>query len=217
MGKIHFTKEQEIILGQVKQDNFFTSRFYFTGGTALSSLYLNHRFSDDLDFFCMERFDTQVIFTTMKEWGRKFKFKFQSQANNVVYIFNLTFDDGTILKVDFGYYPYKRVEPGTKLGLLEVDSKFDIAINKLLTITQRSNAKDFVDLYFLLKKYSLWDLVQGVKVKFNMKIEPLLLAADFLKVEDFEQLPKMTRPLTLEQLRDFFRQQAKKISEQSIE
>lgn len=217
MGKIHFTKEQEIILGQIKQDDFFTSRFYLTGGTALSSLYLNHRFSDDLDFFCTERFDTQVIFTTMKEWGSKFKFKFQSQANNVVYIFNLTFDDGTILKVDFGYYPYKKVEPGLKLGNLEIDSKLDIAINKLLTITQRSNAKDFVDLYFLLKEYSLWDLVEGVKIKFRMKIEPILLAADFLKIEDFEELPKMIKPLKLEQLKTFFREEAKKISMLSVE
>lgn len=217
MGKIHFTKEQEIILGQVKQDDFFTSRFYFTGGTALSSLYLNHRLSDDLDFFCAERFDTQVIFTSMKEWGRKFKFRFQSQSNNVVYIFNLTFDNGTILKVDFGYYPYKRVEFGTKLGLLEVDSKFDIAINKLLTITQRGNAKDFVDLYFLLKYYSLWDLVEGVKIKFSMKIEPILLAADFLKIEDFEQLPQMIKPLTLNKLKVFFREEARKISRLSVE
>lgn len=217
MGKIHFTKEQEIILGQIKQDDFFTSRFYFTGGTALSSLYLNHRFSDDLDFFCAERFDTQVIFTTMKDWGRKFKFRFQSQANNVVYIFNLVFEDGTKLKVDFGYYPYKRVEPGIKLGLLEVDSEFDIAINKILTISQRSNAKDFVDLYFLLKKYSLWDLVEGKKVKFNMKTEPILLAGDFLKVDDFEELPKMIKTLTLDQLQSFFREEAKKISRLSIE
>ncbi len=153
----------------------------------------------------------------MQEWSKELKFSFQSEANNVVYIFELVFDNGTKLKVDFGYYPYKRVETGKKLDSLDIDSEFDIAINKVLTISQRSNVKDFVDLYFLLKKYSLWDLVEGKKVKFNMKTEPVLLAADFLKVEDFEQLPQMIKPLTLNQLKSFFREEAKKISQYSLE
>lgn len=213
----NLTQEQKIILGQVKQNSYLTSKYYFTGGTALSAFYLRHRFSEDLDFFSEEKFDTQAILSLMTGLSEKLGFSFDNRPTEVVYIFELKFKDGNRLKVDFGHYPYKRVEPGKKFGSLEVDSEFDIAINKLLTISQRSEVKDFVDLYFLLKKYSLWDLVEGKKVKFNIKTEPFILAAEFLKAEDFEELPKMIKPLTLDKLKSFFREEAKKISQQSIE
>lgn len=99
-------------------------------------------------------------------------------------------------------------------GIL-VDSLVDIAVNKLLTITQRNDVKDFVDLYFLLDKFTVWDLMEGVRVKFKMKLEPFIVASDFLKVEDFETMPKMIKKLTLEDLKTFFRQQAKKIGKRS--
>lgn len=78
MGKIPIlTKEQRLILDQVKQNEFLRSNFYFTGGTALSGYYLNHRESEDLDFFSQKKFDPQVFFTLMEKWGKKHKFKFE--------------------------------------------------------------------------------------------------------------------------------------------
>jgi predicted nucleotidyltransferase component of viral defense system len=40
--------------------------FYLTGGTALSRAYLNHRYSDDLDFFvnAVNDFETRSITST---------------------------------------------------------------------------------------------------------------------------------------------------------
>lgn len=35
--------------------------FYLTGGTALSAYYLNHRISDDLDFFSEQEFSTTSV------------------------------------------------------------------------------------------------------------------------------------------------------------
>ena len=98
-----------------------------------------------------------------------------------------------------------------------VDSLFDIAINKLITIIQRTDIKDFVDFYFLEPKFGVWDLIEGVGVKFHQKIEPYLLASDFLKVEDFEFLPKVVRPLSLEELKVFFRKLAKKVGMRAVE
>lgn len=217
MGKIQFfTKEQQIILDEVKKSEYLNSNFYFTGGTALSAFYLQHRYSDDLDLFSQKKFDNQVIFTLIEEWGRKHKFTLQSRFIEVVYIFNLLFSNKEKLKVDLSYYPYKRLGKGMAVDNLEVDSLLDIAVNKALTISQRSEVKDFVDLYFLLQKFHVWDLITGVKVKFHIEIEPLLLGADFLKVEDFKFLPKMIKPLTLEELKVFFRQKAKDIGLKSI-
>lgn len=217
MGKIQFTKEQQIILDEIAKNKWLCSNFYFTGGTALSSVYLQHRFSDDLDLFSTEKFDNQTVFILMEEWGNKHNFTLQSRLNEVVYIFNLLFKNGTNLKVDFGYYPYKRLEKGVDRDGLNVDSLLDIAVNKLLTNSQRGEVKDFVDLYYLLQKFTIWDLIEGVKVKFHIKTDPFLISVDFLRVEDFEYLPKMIKPLTLEKLKEFFRQQAEKLGRKSLE
>lgn len=220
MGKISYlTKEQQIILAEIKSSDFICSKFYFTGGTALSSFYLHHRYSEDLDIFSENRFDNQIILALVTEWSKKHRFAFQSRFVEVMYIFNLTFPNDNQLKLDFSYYPYARAEKGIAAGGLVIDSLLDIAINKLLTITQRNDVKDFVDLYFLLKskKFSLWDLLEGVRVKFNMELEPILLASDFLKSEDMELLPKMIAPLKLDELRNFYRDLAKRVGSEAVE
>lgn len=46
------------------------SKFYLTGGTAISRAYFHHRYSDDLDFFVNHEPDfeqqTQLVFDTLK-------------------------------------------------------------------------------------------------------------------------------------------------------
>lgn len=119
--------------------------------------------------------------------------------------------------MDFGYYPYKRVEQGIKKAGLNVDSLLDIAVNKLLTISQRTEVKDFVDLYYLLQKFTIWDLMEGVRIKFKVKMDPFVIGSDFLKVENFDYLPKMIKPLTLEKLKAFFRKEVEKLGRKSLE
>jgi len=217
MGTLSFlTKEQQIIYSEVAKNNYIRKNFYFTGGTALSSFYFRHRYSDDLDFFSETSFDNQVIFTLMQEWGKKHQFSLQSRFVEVVYIFDLIFPKNIPLKVDFSYYPYKRIEKGNTIDKVTIDSLFDIGVNKIVTVSQRSDVKDFVDLYFILQKFSTWDLISAAKIKFRMEIEPFLLAADFLKVEDFTFLPRMVNSLTLEELRSFYRKKAQDLGKKSL-
>lgn len=106
------------------------------------------------------------------------------------------------------HYHYKRIKPGKMIDGLEVDSLQDIATNKLLTINQRNEVKDFVDLYFLLKEFTIWDLLYGVEAKFGMELDQLMVASDFLKIEEFDFLPKMLVPLDTKTLQEFFKKQA---------
>lgn len=217
MGQVSFTPKQQIIFDEFKKSAFLRQNFYFTGGTALSAIYLHHRLSEDLDFFSQNKFDTQPLLALVSEWGKKHKFKTKSQELEVVRIFLLKFSDEEKLKVDFGYYPYKRVEKGKTIDSVEVDSLLDIAVNKLQTIHQRTDAKDFVDLYFLLKKFTVWDLMEGVRVKFRIELDPYTIAADCLKVERFENLPVMLKPLNLKELQEFYKDLAKRISTKTVE
>lgn len=216
MGKINFTPKQQIIFEEVKGSNFLKQNFYFTGGTALSAVYLHHRLSDDLDFFSENKFDTLAILNLITEWSKKHKFTIESQELEVVRIFLLQFTDKEKLKVDFGYYPYKRLQKGKPVDSVEVDSLFDIAVNKLQTIHQRADAKDFVDLYFLLKKFTIWDLIEGVRVKFMMDLDSYTIGADCLKMDILEKLPTMLIPLKIGELKDFYRDLAKKLGTKAV-
>lgn len=211
------TEEQEIILKEFQKDDFLRSNFYFTGGTALSFFYLQHRLSLDLDFFSEKIFDSQIILEKLYLWRQKHKFDLELKTTENLHAFNLTFKNNQKLKVDFAYYPYKRLERSKEENGLPVDSLLDIAVNKFLTISQREDVKDFVDLYFLLRKFTIWDLANGVEVKFGIEADPLLWGANFLKVEEFEFLPKMLVPFELKGLKEFFIQKAKEMTERVIE
>lgn len=199
MGKINkvVTHEQQLLLDEFKADSFLASHFYFTGGTALSLFYLQHRESIDLDFFSHEQFDAQIILKKVTAWGG--------------------FPNKSMVKVDFAHYPYKQLEESKKTKGMLVDSKLDIATNKLLVAQQRAEVKDFVDLYFLLRDFTIWDLIEGVKVKFKVRLDPFVIGSDLLKIERFDYLPKMVKPLLLEELKAFFTQKAKELGKKSVE
>ena len=85
-------------------------------------------------------------------------------------------------------------------------------MNKLLLVNQRTDIKDFVDLYFLKDEFTVWDLTAGVKEKFGFELDPVLIAADFMKAEEFDFLPKMLLSLKISDLQSFFKQRAREIS-----
>lgn len=217
MGKVAIINpEQKLLLTEFAADPFISDNFYFSGGTALSLYYLQHRVSIDLDFFSEKQFDPENILTTLNFLKDEYKFIVEYIPVQNTQIYNLTFANKAQVKIDFSFYPYKRVKPSVKKDGIWVDSLTDIAVNKLLTSEQRAEAKDFVDLYFLLKKFTIWDLIEGVHKKFGLKTDPLLIASDFFKVESFSLLPQMIKPLTLDQLKSYFRKMAKKIGEELV-
>jgi len=218
MGQVTIiTHEQELLLDKFRKDKFLSSKFYFTGGTALSLHYLQHRRSFDLDFFSESEFDPQVILGTVAIWEKELNFTVDYLVIEKTQIFNFTFPNKQTAKVDFVFYPHKQVEKGQIIDGIKVDSLMDIAINKLLTVEQRTEGKDFVDLYFLLQNLSLWDLLEGLRVKFKVKIDPFIVGSDLLKVESFDYLPEMIKPLTLDELKSFLRQKAKGMGMKSVE
>lgn len=217
MGKLTFTPLQKSLFEAITQHPFLPKSFYFTGGTALSAVYLHHRESEDLDFFSETDFENEPILEIIKNIASSLKTTYRFTIRHHSRITELVQKDKLLIKIDFVYHPYKRLEKGPAIKGFSVDSLLDIATNKLLTVNQRNEVKDFVDLYFLLKKFTVWDLLYAIKAKYNMEIDIILVASDFLKIEDFDFLPRMIIPLTLKELKSFFREQAKELGKKSIE
>lgn len=212
-----FTPIQKIIFDEFAKSPQLYRQFYFTGGTALSVIYLHHRESEDLDFFSEVDFNNEIIQGFIDKVAKLIKIPFRFTQREKVRIYEFILDSKVIIKVDFANYPYKRLKKGLIVGTVIVDDKLDIGINKLQTITSRTQVKDFVDLYFLIKELGFWDLYHGVKEKFGMELDLIWLGADFLKIDQFQNLPKMILPLTLEELREFYKNLAKQIVANSIE
>lgn len=218
MGEINYlTQKQALIFQEVVKDDFCRSNFYFTGGTALSAFYLHHRESEDLAFFSEKNFDPQIIVTRVNKWAKKYDFEFDLRQVENINVFTLEFPNKEEVKIDFVQHPYKRLEKGKLVNNFAIDSLADIATNKLLTINQRTEVKDFVDLYFLLKTYTVWDIMEGLRIKFRIKTEPFLIASDFTKVQQFDFLPKMLVPLKLYDLKEFFKQKSIELAKRVTE
>ena len=216
MGKIQIiTKEQEILLDEIRQNIYLRNLFYFTGGTALSYFYFQHRVSDDLDFFTQSLFKPKEVIDFLKLMSKKYNFTFSAQSGKLVVMVKINWGRH-LLKVDFARYPYKQLGKTRKINELTLDSLLDIGVNKLSMLAERTEVKDFVDLYFILKHLTIWDLIEGVRVKFNMEINPFILASDFTKAYTFYYLPKMIKPLSLPKLKDFYKKNAVAIGRKNI-
>lgn len=219
MGKVSLlTKKQKIILDLISRDKYLSENFYFTGGTALAEFHLKHRLSDDLDFFTKDKIDQPVVTSLIEEWSKQFGYKYSARFVEVVYRFELVFPSKEKIKIDFGHFPYNLIYKGLNFQSMKVDSLRDIATNKMTTVNQRTDVKDFVDLYFILMDhFTVWDLIYSAEAKFpNMIFDRYLLAQDFLKVEDFDVLPKMIKPLKLSDLKSFFRQKARELARKVV-
>lgn len=219
MGKVEFDSLQRIIIEEFKKNKFLRDNFYFTGGTALSVFYYGHRLSDDLDFFNEREFSPDKIIKFMKDWSKQYKFEFKLRRFQEIgrLDFSLNFGKQRILRLDFSHYPYKRVKKSKNFDGLIVDSLVDIGANKFMSIIQRTEVKDFVDLYFLFRDYTLWDLLYAAEAKFGMKLDIVMIAADLLKVKEFDFLPKMLVPLSITQLQDFFKARARELAKSFTE
>ncbi len=147
------------LIDRLQQDPAF-SGFYLVGGTA-HSLQIGHRISVDIVFYTRESFDTpQLTEHLEKLYGFSLQY---SAANTLKGFVNGVFID--LLKHD---YPY--VKEPVAIDGIRMLGKEDIAAFKVNAITGNgTRAKDFVDIYFLLKEFQLKDLIGFYSEKYGQR------------------------------------------------
>jgi predicted nucleotidyltransferase component of viral defense system len=205
---------QASFLAEVGKSELLARQFYLTGGTALAAFYLRHRYSDDLDFFSEEEVDplgVDVFLREVKGAMGIVTVDFQQSYNRN--LFFLHFAGGEVLKTEFTYFPFPRLVRGRREYGVELDSEIDIAVNKLFTIYQRTAARDYVDLYCLCRErgFRLEDLVEQAHAKFDWRIDPLQLGAQFVKAAEVRDYPRMISHLEPREWQDFFLAEARKL------
>ena len=213
MAKTILTKRQQQLLTLLSQDKYIKEHFYLSGGTALAEYYLQHRLSEDLDFFSLLEVNpktVQIIFKKIKEKIHFEKVTFEISFNRN--LFFLHFPD-EILKTEFTYYPFEQIEQPKKMGLLKIDSLMDIAVNKADTILTHPRTRDFIDLYLILQKeqWLFADMVKQARVKFDTAVDALHIAQQLLTVSELKDYPRMLIAFDFDKCEDFWIKEAQKL------
>ena len=214
MKKSLLTKDQIRFIEFVQTQPQLYHQFYFSGGTALSEFYLQHRFSEDLDFFAENDFDVTELSlflnTHKSDYGAK-TLQYQQSFNRN--LFFLKFSKEQTLKVEFTYYPFPRLEIGVSFGKLSVDSILDIAVNKAFTLTQKARGRDYFDLFEINQKYG-FDFKHLLKLahqKFDFQINYLQLGKNLMKVATFLDDPVLIKHIDKKAVEEYFFSQAKQL------
>lgn len=183
--------------------------FYLAGGTACS-LYFGHRFSFDLDFFTLHPFDPKLITRNLNPLGRL------SVDQD---------DEGTFLgylngvKISFFIYPYKLLYKPNIYKNVKIADMRDIACMKIDALSTRGAKRDFIDLFFICKNYNLINLFSFFKKKYsgvNYNLFHIIKSLSYFASAEEQDMPQMTQKVSWEEVKEFFRKEVKKISQELL-
>lgn len=166
------------------------------GGTGLA-LHLGHRYSEDLDLFGRESFDTQRLAQSLTQVG---PVRIQDRSLDTLHL-EL---DG--LRISFLKAQRPLVFQGTPYRGLTVADPRDIAVMKVVAIGGRGSRKDFIDLFFYLQTGGTLEGVFRVLehrfqgLDFNQY--HLLKSLVFFQDAEEEPMPRMIRPVDWEAVKE---------------
>lgn len=165
------------LLTTIMKSNVF-SDFILAGETSLA-LQIGHRYSVDLDFFGKNGINEDLFLEELSHFGQVMKIG--SSKNILVCTING-------IKVDFVNYQYDFIDKPIEMENLRLATMRDIAGMKLNAIEGRGTKKDFIDLYFLLKYFSLSEMIDFYRNKYPNHSDFMMLKS-LTYFEDAEQFP----------------------------
>ena len=141
---------------------------------------LGHRKSVDLDFFGQINVDSQDLKEALRTLGT---LTVLNDSKNIhIYVLNE-------VKIDIVNYTYPWFDDVVYKDGIRLASPRDIAAMKITAIEGRGTKKDFVDIYFLLKKYSLKNLLDFYSQKYPDS-SSFMAMKSLAYFEDAEEEPK---------------------------
>jgi len=141
MHKEIFNQNQNHLLPLVKQ---FKKEYFLVGGTAIA-LHIGHRRSIDFDLFKFNQIKPKSIVNKISEFNYNFIVTRRVSEQLNVSIKNVKFT--------FFQYPFEINASEKFEDILRLPKLIDLAAMKAYALGRRSKWKDYVDLYFILKKH----------------------------------------------------------------
>lgn len=194
-----------------KESWFKQSDWYLAGGTALA-LYGGHRQSLDLDFFTQR--GTFSVGPLLDHFEQK-KWKTSHAEKGTVY--------GTLVgaKISFIAYPFFTYQEKPKrYGSIRILMPQDIAVMKVIAISQRGRKRDFVDLFWYTQQYEpLLAVIQKLKHQYATAahnyhhiLESMMYFAD---AED-DPMPRLFFTATWKEIKAYFEKEVPRIAKELL-
>lgn len=171
----------EKLSGQV-----FINDFYLAGGTSLA-LQIGHRQSLDFDFFIPADFNTAVLINKLVETGNYVR---DNEEENTI---NGSLDG---INISFFGYKYKIIDDIRTLKKIRLAGLKDIAAMKLEAVAGRGSRKDFVDMFFLLKIFTLEEMLSFHSSKYGIGLSNqyhLIKSLVYFNDAEPEPMPRMVQ------------------------
>ena len=183
---------------------------YLAGGTALA-LQIGHRISVDLDFFTQHKFNELELSTKLTSLP-----KFVQNGTTQWTVWGKI--DQT--KLSIFYYKYPMLEQTVSFENLQLASLADIAAMKINAIESRGTRRDFVDIYFLSKKYTLEEMLSFYQKKYSVledHLYSILRSLDYFEdAEQEKQMPQMITNVNWEEIKEYFRNETHRLTERKL-
>lgn len=184
--------------------------FFLTGGTALSAFYLQHRLSDDLDFFTEEDGQVARALPVIQDIAARLNGTLEVSRHFRNFLEFSVERKGQLLRCDFAMdspYRLRNTIRNEDYGI-DVDNVLDISCNKLSALYDRTDLKDFVDIYFINREIIPFEELVVEAKKKHVGLDNYWLSISLAKIETLDILPRILKLVTLDELRDFFRKKA---------
>ncbi|MBQ8812192.1 MAG: nucleotidyl transferase AbiEii/AbiGii toxin family protein [Bacteroidales bacterium] len=163
------------------------------GGTALA-LQIGHRKSIDLDFFGHIDYSMDELKMAMESVSG------DVQPINSTKTMRFYVVEG--VKIDVVNYPYPWIGESVVDDGLVLAGVEDIAAMKLAAITNRGTKKDFIDLFFLLKTYSLSQMLDMYLEKYSgSQLFTVLKSLVYFVDAESDPMPNMLQTVTWEEVK----------------
>jgi hypothetical protein len=173
------------------------------GGTGLA-LHLGHRRSEDFDFFRTTGMETQSLYHALAAITACETLQSGERT--------LTVLAGSV-KMSFFQIHDPFLFDSTPYAFFRVANPRDIALMKLLAVTNRGSRRDFIDLYTILRDGPvLKDYLELLPKKFGegrLSDYQVLLSLTYFDDAEAEPMPEMLEPFDWAECKAFFEREAR--------
>lgn len=196
-----------------QQLSAFKNKGYLAGGTALA-LQIKHRKSFDFDIFLSQPLSRQFLRKVTEVFGSKI----EPRVNTKDLLF-VRLENG--VEVHFVNYWYERLEDTVWTESISLASLADIAADKAHTIGRRGRWRDYIDIFYLLKReiFSLNELIKLAKKKFNGEFAGHLFLQQLTYYEDIDdfEIELIEDSFTVSQIQEYLKERVKEYKKENIE
>lgn len=205
------SKTAQTALAVLGKSKLLPEKTYLAGGSALA-LHFGHRISIDFDFFTPSHFKGKEIVKKIEKIGR-FKFQEAQEKDTLLGIF-----EG--VKFSLFRYDYPLVFKPIDFLSISIAHPKDIAAMKLAAIMDRGTKKDFIDIYFFIKKgISIEEAFKYYDKKYKLlanNLYSLIKGLSYFDDAELTDLPEMKTKVDWEVVKKFLQNEVIKLAKKYI-